>query len=70
MATTIKDLSALVEQQSAELATLRSRVSGLVDELAAQKASMATLREQLSKDMQRVVSSVRANMMPNVGISV
>jgi len=70
MATTIKDLSALVEQQSAELATLRSRVSGLVDELAAQKASMNTLREQLSKDMQRVVSSVRANMMPSVGVSV
>ena len=70
MATTIKDLSALVEQQSAELATLRSRVSGLVDELATQKASMNTLREQLSKDMQRVVSSVRANMMPSVGVSV
>ena len=70
MATTIKDLTAVVEKQSAEIATLRSRVSGLVDELATQKASVDTLRDQLTKDMQRVISSVRANMMPNVGISV
>jgi archaellum component FlaC len=69
MPTTIKDLTLLIEKQSVEINRLQARVSGLVDELQATKNEVSTFKTQVASDMQRVVTNVRANMVPGVGIA-
>ncbi len=69
MPTTIKDLTLLIEKQNVEITRLQTRVSGLVDELHATKNEVNTFKTQVASDMQRVITNVRANMVPGVGIT-
>ena len=64
MATTIKELTAGLNQQQQEIMNLRSRVSDLVDELESTRRELDSFKTKVASDMQQVSSHVRANMRP------
>ena len=65
---TIKELTAVVEEQAAQVERLRARVSTLTDDLYQTRQEVENLRTRLAEDMQTVVSSVRANMVPSTNL--
>ena len=64
MATTLKEVTVLIEQQQQEITRLQSRVSTLVDELHTQKNELNSFKTKVATDMQTVSKNVRANMVP------
>ena len=64
MATTMKELTAHLERQQEEIATLRSRVSTLVDEIHTTRQELDSFKTKVASDMQLVSKNVRANMRP------
>ena len=68
MATTLKDVAVLVEQQQQEISRLQSRVSTLVDELHSTKQEVESFKTKAATDMQSVSKHVRANMVPALGL--
>ena len=65
---TIKELTAVVEEQAVQMERLRARVSTLTDALYQPRQEVENLRTRLAEDMQTVVSSVRANMVPSTNL--
>tara|TARA_B100000131_G_scaffold179084_1_gene172711 strand:+ start:929 stop:1138 length:210 start_codon:yes stop_codon:yes gene_type:complete len=65
---TIKELTAVVEEQAVQMERLRARVSTLTDDLYQTRQEVENLRTRLAEDMQTVVSSVRANMVPSTNL--
>jgi predicted RNase H-like nuclease (RuvC/YqgF family) len=57
MAKTIKELAARMEQQQEEVASLRSRVSALVDELHATRQELDSFKAKVASDMRLVSKS-------------
>ncbi len=66
MATTLKDVTVLVEQQQQEITRLQNRVSNLVDELHSTKQELESFKTKVASDMQHVSQNVRANMVPGL----
>lgn len=66
MATTIKEVTVLIEQQQQEITRLQSRVSTLVDDLHTQKKELDSFKNKVATDMQTVSKNVRANMVPGL----
>jgi uncharacterized protein YlxW (UPF0749 family) len=64
MATTLKEVTVLIERQQQEITRLQSRVSTLVDELHTQKNELNSFKTKVATDMQTVSKNVRANMVP------
>lgn len=64
MATTLKEVTVLIEQQQREISRLQGRVSNLVDQLHAQKNELDSFKTKVATDMQHVSKNVRANMIP------
>ena len=65
MATTLKEVTTLVERQQNEITRLQNRVSTLVDDLYTTKQELETFKTKVASDMQHVSKNVRANMLPN-----
>ena len=66
MATTLKEVTVLIEQQQQEITRLQSRVSTLVDDLHTQKKELDSFKNKVATDMQTVSKNVRANMVPGL----
>jgi hypothetical protein len=64
MATTLKEVTVLIEQQQREISRLQGRVSKMVDDLHAQKNELDSFKTKVATDMQSVSKNVRANMVP------
>ena len=65
---TIKELTAVVEEQAVQVERLRARVSTLTDDLYQTRQEVENLRTRLAEDMKTVVSNVRANMVPSTNL--
>jgi len=65
---TIKELTAVVEEQAVQVERLRARVSTLTDDLYQTRQEVENLRTRLAEDMKTVVSNVRANLVPSTNL--
>ena len=66
MATTLKEVTVLLEQQQQEIARLQGRVSTLVDDLHTTKRELESFKTKVATDMTTVSRNVRANMVPGL----
>ena len=66
MATTLKEVTVLLEQQQQEIDRLQGRVSTLVDDLHTTKRELESFKTKVATDMTTVSRNVRANMVPGL----
>ena len=66
MATTLKEVTVLLEQQQEEINRLQGRVSTLVDDLHTTKRELESFKTKVATDMTTVSRNVRANMVPGL----
>ena len=66
MATTLKEVTVLIEQQQQEISRLQNRVSTLVDDLYSTKRELESFKTKVATDMSTVSKNVRANMVPGL----